>query len=1062
ITVIDTTAPVITAAGANATVDCLVTPVFTAPTATDACDPNPTIVLVSDVTADGSCAGSYVRTKTWKAVDACGNESAAVSQSITVLDITAPSISAAGANATVDCLVTPVFTAPTATDACDPNPTIVLVSDVTADGSCPGSYVRTMTWKAVDACGNESAAVSQSITVQDITAPVITAAGANATVDCLVTPVFTAPTATEVCDPNPTIVLVSDVTVNGECAGSYSVTRTWVAVDDCGNESQPVSQTITVIDTTAPAFGSYPVYFSVECNEFENVTILTATDNCSEEVEVEFTDMLNSGGCLGVVMRTYTATDECGNTSTAVQYIAITDTTAPVINAPANQTVECNNVPVMPVVTATDNCGYDVIITGEEQIIPGQCEDSYQIIWTWTAIDYCENVSTSMTVITVVDTTDPIWTSLPQNETVQCSETLPEVVYPTATDNCDENVNIEMTEQEMPGECANEYTIVRIFRAFDNCGNQAMCVQYIYVVDTLAPVFAQQQSAFSFECYEEAPYVVPSVSDNCDIEVELSYTDVNDIAGPCTTSITRTWTAEDDCGNVSTFVQTLSVLDDTAPVITGTIEIDAPCDNYEGNFVTATDNCSEDVSIDYSDMLVSGGCQGRIIRTYTATDECQNTATFIQIINLIDEVAPVASGVTADFTVECGVDYAIEAPSFTDNCDEELSLESWSEEVSDSCPQVITYYWSAEDNCDNVTVVSTTVTIEDTSAPELEVPAGYTAECSDELVYDMAYAYDVCYSEIEVSVSMNILEGNCANNYQIIRTFTATDLCGNSSSAEQIITVQDTTDPVFTFVPEGGYFSCEETLNYGQAAAEDNCGTALVTFADATETICANSYVITRTWTATDLCGNTATAVTTYTVFDNIAPEFDQELVDVYVECVGEIPAPVQVTATDNCGTASVSVSTDVIESDECGNQTIWVSYTATDECDNMNSNGYYIYVLDESAPVLSETPADLIIECGTEFPAVPAITATDNCGGEIEVEFEEYIFGDAPAEGSIADCDILTPVRPAGNPCNYPVNFAMALFGMPTAHRYYQVSEGQFIQYPNGTIHVIATLHNA
>ncbi|MFO0360964.1 MAG: T9SS type A sorting domain-containing protein, partial [Flavobacteriales bacterium] len=46
--------------------------------------------------------------------------------------------------------------------------------------------------------------------------------------------------------------------------------------------------------------------------------------------------------------------------------------------------------------------------------------------------------------------------------------------------------------------------------------------------------------------------------------------------------------------------------------------------------------------------------------------------------------------------------------------------------------------------------------------------------------------------------------------------------------------------------------------------------------------------------------------------------------------------------------------------------------------------------------------------------------------------------------------------------PCNYPVNFAMALFGMPTAHRYYQVSEGQFIQYPNGTIHVIATLHNA
>jgi hypothetical protein len=466
--------------------------------------------------------------------------------------------------------------------------------------------------------------------------------------------------------------------------------------------------------------------------------------------------------------------------------------------------------------------------------------------------------------------------------------------------------------------------------------------------------------------------------------------------------------------------------------------------------------------IDYSDELVSGGCQGRIIRTYTAMDECQNTSTFVQIITLTDEVAPVASGVTADFTVECGDEYAIEAPSFTDNCDDELTLESWSEEVSASCPQVITYYWSAEDNCDNVTVVSTTVTIEDTTAPALEVPAGYTAECSDELVYDMAYAYDVCYGEIEVSVSVDTLDGNCANNYQIIRTFTATDLCGNSSTDTQVITVQDTTDPEFTFVPEGGYFSCEETLNYGQAEAEDNCGSAAVTFVDATETICANSYVITRTWTATDLCGNTATAVTTYMVFDNVAPEFDQELVDVYVECVDEIPAPVQVTATDNCGIAVVSVSTDVIESDECGNQTIWVSYSATDECENVNSTGYYIYVLDETAPVLSETPADLIIECGAEWPAAPEVTATDNCGFSIQVEFEEYFFGDVPAEGSIADCDILTPARPAGNPCNYPVDWAMALFGMPSAHRYYQVSEGQFIQYPNGTIHVIATLHNA
>src|SRR5205807_8441946 len=59
----------------NATIDCPAQPVFTAPTATDNCAPAPTVVEVSDVTTPGTCTGTYSRTKTWKAVDVCGNES---------------------------------------------------------------------------------------------------------------------------------------------------------------------------------------------------------------------------------------------------------------------------------------------------------------------------------------------------------------------------------------------------------------------------------------------------------------------------------------------------------------------------------------------------------------------------------------------------------------------------------------------------------------------------------------------------------------------------------------------------------------------------------------------------------------------------------------------------------------------------------------------------------------------------------------------------------------------------------------------------------------------------
>jgi hypothetical protein len=48
-----------------------------------------------------------------------GNSSATVSQTITQVDSQAPIIGAAGANATIECTATPIFTAPTATDACN-------------------------------------------------------------------------------------------------------------------------------------------------------------------------------------------------------------------------------------------------------------------------------------------------------------------------------------------------------------------------------------------------------------------------------------------------------------------------------------------------------------------------------------------------------------------------------------------------------------------------------------------------------------------------------------------------------------------------------------------------------------------------------------------------------------------------------------------------------------------------------------------------------------------------------------------------------------------------------
>ena len=70
-------------------------------------------------------------------------------------------------------------------------------------------------------------------------------------------------TATDACGSTFTLTS-ADVTTPGDCAGEYSVTRTWTATDACGNTST-ASQTIKVIDITAPVIAALPAPSTIEC-----------------------------------------------------------------------------------------------------------------------------------------------------------------------------------------------------------------------------------------------------------------------------------------------------------------------------------------------------------------------------------------------------------------------------------------------------------------------------------------------------------------------------------------------------------------------------------------------------------------------------------------------------------------------------------------------------------------------------------------------------------------------------------------------------------------------------
>ncbi len=151
------------------------------------------------------------------------------------------------------------------------------------------------------------------------------------------------------------------------------LSRVFTATDDCGN-STSATQTITIIDTTAPVL-TIPSDYTAECSDDHPMDDASATDNCGE-VTIDVVDTTIAGACEGdyTISRLFTATDDCGNSSSATQTITIIDTTAPVLTIPSDYTAECSDDHPMDDASATDNCGEVTISDVVDTTIAGACD----------------------------------------------------------------------------------------------------------------------------------------------------------------------------------------------------------------------------------------------------------------------------------------------------------------------------------------------------------------------------------------------------------------------------------------------------------------------------------------------------------------------------------------------------------------------------------------------------------------------------------------------------------------------------------------------------------------
>ena len=89
---------------------------------------------------------------------------------------------------------------------------------------------------------------------------------------------------------------------------------------------------------------------------------------------------------------------------------------------------------------------------------------------------------------------------------------------------------------------------------------------------------------------------------------------------------------------------------------------------------------------------------------------------------------------------------------------------------------------------------------------------------------DDATATDDC-SEATVSVELDIVGGPCPEPYEIVRVFTATDACGNSATATQVIYItNDTPTDCPADLDGDGFVGVSDVLaGLSEFGCADNC-----------------------------------------------------------------------------------------------------------------------------------------------------------------------------------------------------------------------------------------------